>query len=323
VENVTSLFRQPLSIEVTPAGAMPLRFTPKQLAEYAKTPTYGLRSLCPAGICLDVVTDAAQVTLEVEALQFVRNYCYFDLYVDDRYVTSVGEHGADPGVHRYRFDLAAASKEPQRVTIYLPHNVQLLIRDIAWSEGAKVEAVAPYARSLLCLGDSITQGMDAVHPSGTYPVLLARGLGMNLLNQGVGGYHYEADSLDPDMAAAYTPNVITVAYGTNDWGRWGSTQELSVQATDYLQRLTAINPAARVFVLTPLWRVDRDEPKTMGTYEAMVATIAEACSRFPAARLIDGSDLLPHDPGLLADKVHPTDRGFRHIADSLLRALSG
>ena len=43
------------------------------------------------------------------------------------------------------------------------------------------------------------------------PVQLARFFEMDLLNQGVGGYIFNARSLDEEIS--YQPDVVTVAYG--------------------------------------------------------------------------------------------------------------
>lgn len=305
-------------------GVVPLRFTEKQFAEYDRNPVFAIRSRCPAGVCLDIMTDAALLTLEVEILQWVRPYGYFDLYVDDRFVRSVGDHDADGRIRRYTFELLDSSIDSssrmQRVTIYLPHNVELAIRDLLLSGGASLEAV-PFrnSRNLLCLGDSITQGMDAVRPSHTYPVLLSRHLDMHLLNQGVGGYYYDDRSLDEELP--YEPDLITIAYGTNDWGKHARVETFEASVATYLRKVAATHPDARIAVITPLWRRDADQAKPMGTFEQLTAAIASACRGIQSIRCLPGSELFAHDPALYADGVHPTDAGFQAMADAVAQRL--
>ncbi|WP_127580083.1 SGNH/GDSL hydrolase family protein [Paenibacillus koleovorans] len=296
------------------------RFSQQQLEHYADIPVYRARSLCPAGVCLDVLTDSAALALQVELISLIRPYIYFDVYVDDQWTASVGEQ--EPSLGLRRFDISLPPQplnQLRRVTVYMPHNVELIVRDVLWPAGIQVQpAPAPVAK-LLCLGDSITQGMDATLPSLTYSVLLSRKLGMSLLNQGVGGYHFNKDSLDPSLN--YTPDLITIAYGTNDWGKWKSLQELHDRVDAYVKAVVEIFPQAEVCVLTPLWRVDIESPKEMGTFEQMADTIESAVLRHPGVRLIRGTELMPPDSSLLADNVHPRDQGFGQIAEKLAELI--
>ncbi|TVY05434.1 hypothetical protein [Paenibacillus cremeus] len=59
----------------------------------------------------------------------------------------------------------------------------------------------------------------------------------------------------------------------------------------------------------------------MGTFQEMVDAIVQACSAFPSIQIISGTELLPRDPALLADKVHPIDEGFELIAANLVRMI--
>ena len=70
---------------------------------------------------------------------------------------------------------------------------------------------------LLAFGDSITQGVDVVHPSLAYAPTLARLMDADSRNKGIGGEVFfpalleEKEDLDPDF--------VTVAYGSNDWSK--------------------------------------------------------------------------------------------------------
>jgi lysophospholipase L1-like esterase len=314
------IYRNYLGFEDRSTGTLPLRFSSRQLAEYGHNPAFETRSRSCAGICIDVMTDSSQLVLEVELVNRVWPNGFFDLFINDRFDRSAEVKHTDTALQDYMFDLSSPSVGLKRITIYLPHNMEFVIHNLIWTEGSRIEAVLPSQKNLLCLGDSITQGMAANHPSNTYPVLLSRQLGMNLLNQGVGGYYYDVNSLDPDLA--YTPDIITVAYGTNDWGSRTSTEEMSKHVIAYLQQLTQMYPAVPIFVITPLWRVDWNDIRPMGTFSRMVEIIEEACSLYPTIRCIRGSTLLPHEPNLLLDLVHPTDQAFQIIAAQLKHILS-
>ena len=128
-----------------------------------------------------------------------------------------------------------------RVTVYFPNLAALRIRNLQLPEDA-----APYTRQkkYLALGDSITQGYDAAHPNQTYVNLLADAWDAQVLNQAIGGDVFCPENLDP--ALDFSPDIITVAYGTNDW----TLQVLqSGAAKAYLDKLTGLYPGVPVFVL--------------------------------------------------------------------------
>lgn len=317
------LFRNHLSIEETASGIRPLRFSSKQLAVYEDSPIFKPRSLSPSGICIDVWTDAIKLTMEVEIRNRMRPLGYFDLFVNDQLKQSieVGDPEMNPDnlPYQYCFHLQADAGECQRITLYLPHNMELIIRDLNWEGASRIEAVTPPRRNLLCLGDSITQGMTAHHPSCTYPVLLARALDVNLLNQGVGGYYYEANSLDMDLD--YQPDLITVAYGTNDWRRYTHIEQFKTQVTAYMRKLAQLCPTSRICVITPLTRLDKHLPTEIGSFDLLVRTIEEACSGYAHIEVIRGLDLIPNDPAMFADLAHPLEAGFAIMAERLLAII--
>lgn len=340
------VFRNYLALNRSEGEIVPLRFTPKQLALYAGFPAFRIRSRCPSGVCIDVRTDAAALDLVVEVANRVRPRGFFDLFIHDRFVRSI-ELGNDNDVpHRYEIRLHAGdprdsddsrdsgasgdSRDPRdsrdsgmrRITLYLPHNMEIIIRDLQWIDGDRLEATEPSSKKLLCLGDSITQGMDASCPSLTYPVRLSRRLGVDLLNQGVGGHYFDADSLDI-WDPSYRPDLITVAYGTNDWKKWSSIGEFSLRIRHYLDRVIELFPSSPVFVITPLWRADCYENAEMGSFGQLIAAIEEAAGgRHPDLRVVRGLDLIPHDRALFPDRIHPNDDGFAIMADKLYDACA-
>ncbi len=126
--------------------------------------------------------------------------------------------------------------------------------------------------------------------------------------------------LDDDLA--YTPDIVTVAYGTNDWTRDTTRDQIAETVDRYLTRLIEmLAPSADLYVLTPLWRAIGEEVKAGGTLIEFSAAISEAASAFANATVIDGTTLVPHLPEMFADGIHPNDEGFLHYAINLHRAV--
>ncbi len=184
----------------------------------------------------------------------------------------------------------------------------------------KIEEWKGWSQDFMDHVDSITQGMDARGPASIYTTQLARMLNAELLNVGVGGHIYDLDALDDELP--FTPDLVTIAYGTNDWSRGLSQDQIARTVEDYLQRLTStIARSARVFVLTPLWRHNGHETKAGGTLVEFSQAIANAAAGIEGVSVVDGTSLVPHRADLFADGTHPTDEGFLHYAINLHRAI--
>jgi len=326
------IFKNCIKVIKDENGLTPIRFTDRQMKVYAKSLNYKQRSCCPSGVCMDFVTDSSFIKFEYTKRDSVRNWLFFDIYINETFIETFGSAPIDRNSKDFYFEIPSRceiaskgqssekNKAKNRITIYLPHMVDISIKNIELSKGASIEAAKPYGKNLLCLGDSITQGMDSKHPSLAYPVLLSRYLGMNLLNQGVGGYKFDAESLDPEIP--YKPDLITVAYGTNVWGAVDSQETLKKNCLEYISKLIDTFPEAKIAVITPLWRADMRELKAMGTFYEACDTIKSVCSEFKQIYILDGLELAPHIPEFYGDrKLHPSGEGFLYMAMNILNKL--
>ncbi len=293
------------------------RLTERQIAHLdAASEAWGVRARCTAGVRLVVRTDAESVELVGRVLPGARSYAGIDVEVDGK---SVAAHRLEAGPETLALSLAGfEEKKIREWDVTFPQSAILEIDALNVPEGTVVEPVDRPSHRLLCLGDSITQGMDALGPASAYPLQLARMLNADLLNQGVGGHIFDADALDPELP--YHPNLVTIAYGTNDWGRELTVDEISKQVNAYLRVLLPSVEGADVVVVTPIWRKTGQEVRAGGNLTAFSRVIRDNASGL-GVRVVDGLGLVPHRPDLLPDGTHPNDEGFLHYAINLRRAL--
>lgn len=316
----TGCFKNCIDMVHAEQGYIPTRFTEKQMAVYKQNEVLALRSFCPSGICLDIETDSTYVCLTYRIDKgSARDWIYFDVYVNDALVQSIGnqpiiEKGGD-----ILFKIPNKKQKYNRITIYFPHNVSIIIKSVELSEGAQVKMIPKYQKNLLCLGDSITQGMVSIKPSSTYPIQLSRILKMNLLNQGVGGYFFEAKSIDPELP--YKPDLITVAYGTNDWNKVDSIEMFRNNCDAYMKKLSTTFMYAKIYVITPFWRKNLNEVKNTGTLHDISNAICDVCEIYENVTIIDGMKMSPHLDQYYGDGLHPTDEGFLRIALNILKEI--
>ena len=308
-----------IQTEPTSSGLILRRLTSKQLAHFKSLgEPSDIRARCAAGIMLCFDTDSPTLDLTGRILTGARTYAGFDVEVDGRVIEA---HRIDtsPETRTLRlFDLPAGPT--RRIVVTFPQSAIVELDALTLASGSKAAASASNRKRYLAIGDSITHGMDARGPSSAYAVQLARLLDMELLNVGVGGHIYDLEALDDDLP--FKPDLVTIAYGTNDWSRGTSQAEIAATVKQYLTRLLeSTAAAASVYVLTPIWRQNGDEAKPSGTLVEFSSAIATAASTFEAVRVVDGTTLVPHLPDLYADGVHPSDEGFLHYAINLGRAI--
>lgn len=311
------ILQNKLETHISDGYALPVRFTEKQLDLYASLGNgFKGNSLCTAGICLDFITDSGFLKLKVAYGKADKQYAAYDLYIDNYFVNSINsspEAGEDCVV---TFKLSENIRKDRRITIYLPHVVATYIKEIELEDNSSIKETPGRKMNYLCLGGSISQGMTSKKPSSMYAIQLARILDMNLINQGVGGYYYEADSLDENLP--YSADLITVAYGGNEARICKSMDEFKDRCFRFMEKLAGLYPAARVFVIPPTWRRSYNNVMTIGSHYDVARMINEVCGKYSNVHVFDGLKLVPHMESLYDDGLHPTDEGFLHFTINML-----
>lgn len=306
----------------TPEGIAFLRFTEEELAVYETNP---LKDKCgsTAGIRIAFTTDADALTLGLLVKEdgSTRSYFAAELYVngqptgllknysDEMDFLTMRDH-CPAGAFSGTFAIGAGEKQ---VELYLPWSKRTLLTELTL-DGAAFCRPVRRERVLLMYGDSITHGYDAKTPSKSYSNRLADALGMQVFNKAIG-----AECFFPELAECtpvQKPEIITVAYGTNDWSK-RSRETLLANAPRFLKALLERHPRATLYVLTPIWRKEQD-PTAYGSFSLVSEDLAEICKDLPRTVLIRGYDLVPHDESYYADsRLHPGNEGFAHYFENL------
>lgn len=275
------------------------------------------RARCPAGVRLRLRgrLRAIRVQLRVEVVP--RPFAACDLLADGQVVAHVERDGLQRG-DEIAFTLV--SERPERDCAYelwLPVTVGGPLAFAVDADGAPLPLPAP-RRRLLAIGDSITQGMVCRGPAGTYAALIARALDADLRNHGIGGHWF-----DPDLVGdtgPWRPDVVTIAYGTNDWSSGATPAGLRDAAASVLARVRERHPGTPIALITPLWREDGGRPRGGGhDLPTTAATLVDLAGE--GVVVIDGLGLLPHHRRFTGDGLHPDDLGMQVVATQLLPRL--
>ena len=328
-KQITDICLGAVRTEETPTGVRLYRFTEEQQEIYRMSNAASYRrSFATSGIKLRFETDSSFLFLKVKvSFGTTRSYFSFDVMVNGKPVgyldnfsdvTLQGDYTQIAFLHgefSKKFTLGEGIKE---VTVYLPWSVAVEIREVSIEDGAFIKAIKP-AKKLLVFGDSITQGFDVLRPSNHYAARLAEALDAEEINKAIGG-----EIFFPPLAESrddFTPDYITVAYGTNDWSKL-QEEDFKKDANLFFEALSKNYPKATIYAITPIWRKDCREECAFGSFYNVARDIEEIVEPYENINCIHGINLVPHDEKCFADfRLHPNDEGFDHYFKELYNSI--
>ena len=303
------------------------RFNDAEMAHYAPT-THLKKSYATAGVSVACITDAGAVRISGSVRPgSSRTYYSFDILCDGVLVGQVKNYDISMLVPDYTaipLDLGEFSGRVElpegrkRLQIVFPWSVAVDLYELSLDGESFVEPVNT-ERNMIIYGDSITQGYDAQTPSRSYASRLARELNANALNKGIGG-----EKFSPDLASIKndnSPEIITVAYGTNDWSSY-TISKLKRLAEEFYSTLSGNYPSAKIFAISPIWRGELSLPEKNESFKKVAEIISDIADKHENITFIDGIDFVPHDSSYYADlRLHPDDGGFDFYADNLIKKI--
>ncbi len=276
---------------------------------------YCKKTMTDAGVCLAFETDSAKFSFTYgHYTDFSLGMGWFEIFVNGE---KAGYFPMDFGRKDLKAEIDLDGKM-NLVEVYFPYHKDVAVKDVTFDDGA---AVKPVKRGtvLFTYGDSITHGMSAQSPCATYAVRLANKLGAELYNLAISGDRFFPELLEYDMPV--TPDIITVAYGTNDW-YVHSRPTVERRSRDFIKKLSEKYPKAKIFALSPIDRLSHEKAPRFGDYlPAVYGILKENSKDCPNVTVIDGWKLVPADPAYFADGLHPTDFGFEFYAENLYNEI--
>ncbi len=205
------------------------------------------------------------------------------------------------------------------VCIHLPWSVAIKLKEFSVADRAFVKGVKT-EKKLLAFGDSITHGYDALRPSNRYISRIADSLDAEEINKAIGGEFFWEDLAKTNEN--FTPDYITVAYGSNDYGRNQTKESFEKNCRGFYKTLSEKFPYAKIFAITPIWRAEYHKPKAIGNFFVVEETIKEIVENLENVTYIHGFNLVPHDENYFGDLfLHPNDKGFEHYFENLNKKI--
>lgn len=318
---IAKIVHNVLSCQFAENGSLHLhRFSEKQREVYAmESSDWGMKTNASASTTFDFITDSDYLTLKFDLYPgSSQKWGSIDLYVDGVFYDT-----------RYANDLSiklAGFRLPEgqhRVTVYFPWSAQTVVNEVHLSDGA---SLIPVEKSLkmLCFGDSITQGYCAKYASLSYVNQVSKALNAEVVNQGIGGYYFNETTID-DSICFYAPDLITVAYGTNDYSRYETAEEYAQHAGAYIRKLADLFPDTKIVGILPIYRNDQNH-QVRKLYRSYSLEEARQILKSQYASLPNGFVIeetgIPHISQAYApDFLHPNEFGFCLMAQGITRQL--
>ena len=298
------------------------RFTKEQQELYkVVSADFYMKSFSTSGISLEFDTDSENLRLAVSICKGSSRYFFtHSIFVNGNRIGELSgeiEKDAEDVTFNKEFKLEQGMK---RLKIVFPWSVASSLVALELDEGAKVIPVEKKLKMLM-FGDSITQGYDAMKPENAYAVQIATLLNAEARNKGIGAERFRAQTalLKDDLE----PNVITVAYGTNDWSK-STKEEFEAACKGFYTNLRLSYPNAQILALAPVWRSSINDEKQIGVPLSYIAEyIGEVAKEVSDMTVIDCIDFIPHElENFQTDGLHPIDLGFGHYVNNLWDAIS-
>ncbi|HTT87250.1 MAG TPA: SGNH/GDSL hydrolase family protein [Acidimicrobiales bacterium] len=293
-------------------------------AEYLPADVWAAAQL-PVGVRLEVVGGARTVRISYTTTRASLGYrgeaagCAFVAY---RAGQKVGTAEAEMGEGVAELVLSGRPELP--VTIYLPEGMAPIVTSV---EGVEERVVpAPWQPRWLAYGDAATQGWLASSPAMAWPAVAGRKLGLDVCNLGYAGTA-RGESTSALLLAETPAEVVSIAFGLNNWGRVPHTARLMAEEVRcFLSMVRQGHPGAPVVVVSPTVRPDAEEtPNRVGAtlgelrWAMEEAVLDQIAAGDDMTFLVRGLDLVAADD--LADGVYPGDEGHLRIAAAVSKVL--
>lgn len=303
---------------------IPLRFTEAQEQMYFESNRgFYNKTFSTAGVKAEFFTNSSSLTLTAEASPSSSRYFFaFDVCVDGTLTKTLrsslqNEDGTVEKCRVLRESVSLGGGE-KRVSVFFPWSVAIRLVSLEIDDGCFV-IPAPRKYKMLSFGDSITHGYDAQNPSRAYATALATALDADPCNKGIGGEVFR-----PALAALkddFVPDVITVAYGTNDWSTT-SRETFLKNSAEFYNNLARIYPTSSIIAFAPIWRADFEKQTPNGRFSSIAEQLYSIAQTVPNMTVIDCFDFVPKRTELFSDKrLHPNDEGFDHYTKGVVDKL--
>lgn len=322
-QDIEKMIHNVLSYDFDDKGYLHFRrFTKPQLKVYeAASQGWFDRANASASVAFDFISDSDYIAMKCELYSGSnQTWADFDLYVDGIFYEHKEIEKSVQAV--MGFDLP---KGEHRVTIYFPWTKETVVEAVYLTDGAYVKEVEKKAK-WLAIGDSITQGATVKLTSLAYVNQVARSLDLEVVNQGVGGYFFDMETIEESIAL-YKPDIITIAYGSNDYTRYDFEEDFRKHTSEYIEKFVNVFPKTKILGILPLYRYDQKhqilQKYRTYTFADAKKILLDTYQKYDNITVLEEAKI-PRVPEVyMSDCTHLNELGYAFLANAVKEKIEG
>jgi lysophospholipase L1-like esterase len=293
---------------------------PAEAPELYFSPELFSRAAMPAGVRIALRSDAARAAIELDV--WGDGAAHLDVEVAGELRPAIP---LPEGATTVELDLEPGVD----VVLWLPQSAPTRIGALRFTDATVVEPLSRGVR-WATYGSSITHGRGPVPPAEIWPSRVARSLGWDLANLGMGA-NCLLDRCVIDALRVHRPDIVSMCIGINIYGPAGFNERtLRSQLVSFLGEAAAACPGAPFVLISPIASPEReDRPNAIGMTLAGLRELVEEVFHYFAERrdgrdvVVSGLEVLRLDEGaFLDDGLHPGVEGHRVMAERIADQLS-
>ena len=275
--------------------------TQKQVdAWYKLEDILGFRAETTSGVRLDFYTNSSFFRFTPQIKGTFERY---EVYIDNVFLYHFDKTDFEVNTRK---EIVLDDKE-HRITLYLPGHEIGTLESVEIEDGATL-AAHQYDCKMLFIGDSITQGWESTFDSLSYAHHVTRFFNAESVIQGIGGGFYHETIFDE--AIQFEPDIVVIAYGTNDWQKYPTIEAGREQCSRFLDLIVKRYGDKKIFGISPIWREEGVSKPLMGSFQMCCSYVKDEIKKHGII-LIEGETLVPHlGEFFVEDMLHPNMSGF-------------
>ena len=324
-----AMFEGHVSLE-TVAGALKPWRLPHERRTFFPSPDDGLmiRAETASGVRLRFSTSARSFALEFGALSGEpgggRESFLFDATIDGEIAASAA---AAPGSKIAEF--AGLPEGEKIIELWLPQEIPISLLALRSPENVPCVAVDDNRPRWVTYGSSLTHCVRAHSPARTWPAIVAREHGLNLVSLGFGGQCH-LDAQVGFVIAELPADLITLKLGINCIGGSLSPRTFPAAVLSLVRIIRERHPTTPIALISPIgYPPNEVEPNVVGyTIGAMRRDMADVTKRLVDSgdsnlSYFDGLEIfdLPLIARYTEDQCHPDGDGIEVMARNFDRTV--
>lgn len=242
-----------------------------------------------------------------------------DLYSGLKFIANYRPEDGNPFI-----DMEASTESEQMCdyTMYLPLYSNINELEIGLLKGSKTEKAAPHksGKTILFYGSSVTNGGCASRPGLTYPAVITRKMGAEMINLGFSG-NARGELEIAEYIARLDVSAVIIEYDHNA----PTAQFLKETHEPFFKTVRDAKPNVPIILISGwFFRERSDDVNRKIRRDIVKQTMLNAVnSGDKAVYFIDGSKLFPRETctDFSADCIHPNDTGFGIMAEKITDIL--